>query len=235
VPVTEFHLEWPRIWPKLRRAVGHIGGVYKGCVVCVIDESGEEMARMAIEGEVVERERLTVAVRQPLDSGDNSVDEAIQRDAHKSQDARRQLSFQTTRRHLLTPSWTGASFPPVSAGQRSGRWAGAPHTPSTKSLPSRRWLQFIPTGFGPKFLGTPRVPRDLPFQVNVGANSVTAKTFLARGEATPGQRGQGGTCQTSARLCAGLFARGELQEAGPATWRKKRAAGHRSESYNSRS
>jgi hypothetical protein len=22
VPVTEFHLEWPRIWPKLRRAVG---------------------------------------------------------------------------------------------------------------------------------------------------------------------------------------------------------------------
>ena len=24
------------------------GGVYKGCVVCVIDESGKEMARMAI-------------------------------------------------------------------------------------------------------------------------------------------------------------------------------------------
>ena len=43
----------------------------------------------------------------------------------------------------------------------------------------------------PRFGNFP-CPRDLPFQVNVGANAVTAKTFLARGEATPGQRGQGG-------------------------------------------
>jgi hypothetical protein len=52
----------------------------------------------------------------------------------------------------------------------------------------------MPTGFGP-VLGTSHVPATCHFRPTSGANAVTARTFLARGEATPGQqqpRGQGG-------------------------------------------
>jgi membrane protein len=52
----------------------------------------------------------------------------------------------------------------------------------------------MPTGVGP-VLGTSHVPATCHFRPTSGANAVTARTFLARGEATPGHqqsRGQGG-------------------------------------------